>query len=67
MEILDDEIREPKQFWEDFYEDRTIHIPFFKVKEPDEYLVEWISPKKVLELGAGPGKKSIYMVKQGSK
>nr|WP_039042954.1 class I SAM-dependent methyltransferase [Sporosarcina sp. ZBG7A] len=70
LEMLDDELREPKQFWEDFYEDRTKNIPFFKVKGPDENLVEYfsegLSPKKVLELGAGPGRNSIYMAKQGS-
>ncbi|MGG0642986.1 class I SAM-dependent methyltransferase [Sporosarcina gallistercoris] len=69
LEMLDDELREPKQFWEDFYADRTKSIPFFKVKGPDENLAEYFSkgfsPKKVLELGAGPGRNSIYMAKQG--
>lgn len=69
LEMLDDELREPKQFWEDFYEDRSKNIPFFQVNGPDENLVDYFSegfsPKKVLELGAGPGRNSIYMAKQG--
>ncbi|SES05231.1 Methyltransferase domain-containing protein [Gracilibacillus ureilyticus] len=69
LEMLDDSLREPKQFWENFYEDRTKDIPFFKVKGPDENLVEYfsnsLSPNKVLELGSGPGRNAIYMAKQG--
>ncbi|MDE5414565.1 class I SAM-dependent methyltransferase [Alkalihalobacterium chitinilyticum] len=67
--MLDDFLREPKAFWDDFYEDRTKEIPFFKVKGPDENLVEYfskgLSPEKVLELGCGPGRNAIYMAKQG--
>lgn len=69
LEMLDDLLREPKEFWENFYEDRKRDIPFFKVKGPDENLVEYfskgLSPKRVLELGCGPGRNSIYMAKQG--
>lgn len=67
--MLDDFLREPKEFWDSFYEDRTKDIPFFKVKGPDENLVEYISkgfaPKRVLEIGSGPGRNAIYMAKQG--
>ncbi|MGM7683110.1 class I SAM-dependent methyltransferase [Cytobacillus sp. Hm23] len=69
FEMLDDSLREPKTFWENFYKDRTKEIPFFKVKGPDENLVEYfskgLSPKKVLELGSGPGRNAIFMAKQG--
>lgn len=67
--MLDDFLREPKGFWEGFYEDRTKEIPFFKVKGPDENLVEYfnngLAPKRVLELGCGPGRNAIYMAKKG--
>ncbi|WP_223701723.1 class I SAM-dependent methyltransferase [Sutcliffiella deserti] len=70
LAMLDDLLREPKEFWENFYEDRSKDIPFFKVKGPDENLVEYfnkgLSPKKVLELGSGPGRNAIYMAKQGA-
>lgn len=53
-------LREPNEFWEEFYEDRTKDIPFFKVEGPDENLVEYfnkgLTVKKVLELGSGPGR-----------
>ncbi|WP_442600196.1 class I SAM-dependent methyltransferase [Neobacillus sp. D3-1R] len=69
LDMLDDFLREPKEFWDNFYEDRTKDIPFFKVKGPDENLVEYfsrgIAPKKVLEIGSGPGRNAIYMAKQG--
>lgn len=69
LEMLDDLLREPKQFWESFYEDRTKEIPFFRIKGPDENLVEYfskgLSPKRVLELGCGPGRNAIYMAKKG--
>lgn len=69
LKMLDNELKESKQFWEDFYVDRTKDIPFFIVEGPDENLVEYFnkgfSPKRVLELGAGPGRNSIYMAKQG--
>ena len=59
LEMLDDLLREPKGFWENFYEERNKDIPFFKVKGPDENLVEYfsqgLSPQKVLEVGCGPG------------
>lgn len=69
LDMLDDILREPKDFWEEFYEDRTKDIPFFKVEGPDENLVEYfnkgLTVKKVLELGSGPGRNAIFMAKQG--
>lgn len=69
LEMLDDLLREPKGFWENFYEERNKDIPFLKVKGPDENLVEYFSqgltPQKVLEVGCGPGRNAIYMAQQG--
>jgi cyclopropane fatty-acyl-phospholipid synthase-like methyltransferase len=69
LDMLDDFLREPKEFWENFYEDRTKGIPFFRIKGPDENLVEYfnngLAPKRVLELGCGPGRNAIYMAKKG--
>lgn len=69
LEMLDHLLREPKQFWDGFYEDRTKDIPFFKVKGPDENLVEYfrngLAPKKVLEIGCGPGRNAIYLARHG--
>ncbi|MDM5207650.1 class I SAM-dependent methyltransferase [Cytobacillus kochii] len=71
LEMLDHFLREPKEFWENFYIDRNKEIPFFKVKGPDENLVEYfekgLAPKRVLELGCGPGRNAVYMAKQGCK
>lgn len=41
LEMLDGFLRERKEFRDDFYADRTKNIPFFKIKEPDENLVEY--------------------------
>ncbi|WLR42340.1 class I SAM-dependent methyltransferase [Bacillus carboniphilus] len=69
--MMYDMLRDPKEFWEDFYEDRSKEIPFFQIEGPDENLVHYfeqtIAPKKVLELGWGPGRNAIYMAKQGCK
>jgi 2-polyprenyl-3-methyl-5-hydroxy-6-metoxy-1,4-benzoquinol methylase len=69
LDMLDDFLREPKEFWENFYEDRTKEIPFFKIKGPDENLAAYfnngLTPKRVLELGCGPGRNAIYMAKKG--
>jgi cyclopropane fatty-acyl-phospholipid synthase-like methyltransferase len=72
LEMLDDFLREPKEFWESFYMDKNKEIPFFKVKGPDENLVEYmehelIVPGRVLELGCGPGRNAIYMAKKDIK
>ncbi|WP_043932922.1 class I SAM-dependent methyltransferase [Bacillus sp. EB01] len=69
--MLDDFLREPKEFWESFYIDKTKDIPFFKVKGPDENLVEYfnngLAPNRVLEVGCGPGRNAVYMAKKGCK
>ncbi|GAA0339197.1 class I SAM-dependent methyltransferase [Bacillus carboniphilus] len=71
LDMLDDFLREPKEFWEDFYEDREKDIPFFKVQAPDENLVEYfnsgLKPNRVLEIGCGPGRNAIFMAQQGCK
>jgi SAM-dependent methyltransferase len=67
-EMLDDLLREPKPFWEDFYSDRTKEIPFF-LNCPDENLVgyfdEGLKPEKALEIGCGAGRNAIFMAQQG--
>lgn len=69
QEMLDGFLREPKGFWDDFYTDRTKEIPFFKIKGPDENLVDYfnngLAPKRVLEIGCGPGRNAVYMAKKG--
>lgn len=68
-EMLDGLLREPRAFWNDFYEDRNKEILFFKVKGPDENLVSYIDngllPKRVLEIGCGPGRNAIFLAKKG--
>lgn len=67
--MLDGFLREPKGFWDDFYTDRTKEIPFFKIKGPDENLVDFFNngllPKRVLEIGCGPGRNAVYMAQKG--
>ncbi|WP_404321410.1 class I SAM-dependent methyltransferase [Cytobacillus firmus] len=69
LEMLDGLLREPKLFWENFYEDRDKEIPFFKVKGPDENLSEYIQngmqAGKALEIGCGPGRNAIFLAKNG--
>ncbi|MBT2686671.1 class I SAM-dependent methyltransferase [Bacillus sp. ISL-47] len=71
LDMLDDFLREPKPFWESFYEDRKRDIPFFKVKGPDENLAEYVEnglkPQRVLELGRGPGRNAIFMAQNGAR
>ncbi|WP_332650031.1 class I SAM-dependent methyltransferase [Lysinibacillus sp. 54212] len=69
LQLLDNLLREPTQFWDDFYQDQKKPIPFFK-NIPDEHLVsyferEMIRPTKVLELGCGAGRNAIYLAKKG--
>jgi SAM-dependent methyltransferase len=69
--MLDEFLREPKAFWEDFYVDRNKDVPFFKIIGPDENLVDYfdkgLAPNRVLELGCGPGRNAIYMAKKCSE
>lgn len=71
LEMLDGLLREPKLFWENFYEDRDKEIPFFKVKGPDENLSEYIQnglqAGKTLEIGCGPGRNAAFLSKNGAQ
>ncbi|MFA1739533.1 class I SAM-dependent methyltransferase [Lysinibacillus fusiformis] len=67
--LLDQLLREPQHFWNNFYDDTCRKVPFF-VNKPDENLVhyfekEMIFPSKVLELGCGAGRNAIYLAKKG--
>ncbi|MED3084898.1 class I SAM-dependent methyltransferase [Bacillus toyonensis] len=69
LNMLDSLLREPTQFWDDFYSNREKEIPFFTIK-PDENLVSYfekklLNPGKVLELGCGPGRNAIYFAENG--
>ncbi|QWI72508.1 class I SAM-dependent methyltransferase [Bacillus mycoides] len=69
LNMLDSLLREPTQFWDDFYSNREKEIPFFTNK-PDENLVSYFEKKllnsgKVLELGCGPGRNAIYFSENG--
>ncbi|EJS45669.1 hypothetical protein ICG_05904 [Bacillus cereus BAG1X1-3] len=69
LNMLDSLLREPTQFWDDFYSNREKEIPFFTNK-PDENLVSYFEKKllssgKVLELGCGPGRNAIYFAENG--
>lgn len=69
LAMLDSLLREPTQFWNDFYTDRSKPIPFFR-NSPDENLVSYfernlLNPSKVLELGCGPGRNAIFLAKKG--
>lgn len=69
LNMLDSLLREPTQFWDDFYSNREKGIPFF-INKPDENLVHYFEKKllnsgKVLELGCGPGRNAIYFAEKG--
>ncbi|MYL49846.1 methyltransferase domain-containing protein [Halobacillus litoralis] len=69
LDMLDSLLREPAEFWNGFYNDREKGVPFFE-NIPDENLVGyfkngWLRPRRVLELGCGPGRNAIYLAKQG--
>ncbi|MBK5431518.1 class I SAM-dependent methyltransferase [Bacillus mycoides] len=69
LDMLDSLLREPTQFWDNFYSNREKGVPFFTNK-PDENLVNYfdkklLNPGKVLELGCGPGRNAIYFAEKG--
>ncbi|ARI77960.1 class I SAM-dependent methyltransferase [Halobacillus mangrovi] len=69
MIMLDEFLREPTRFWDEFYSDRDKPGPFFE-NAPDENLVAYldeglISKGKVLELGCGPGRNAVYLAEKG--
>lgn len=69
LEMLDSLLREPTEFWNNFYSDRNKGVPFF-IDSPDENLVGYFEnnvfkPGKVLELGSGPGRNAIYFAQKG--
>ncbi|WHY78642.1 class I SAM-dependent methyltransferase [Neobacillus sp. WH10] len=69
LEMLDSLLREPTQFWDQFYSDREKGVPFF-TNSPDENLVGYFEnnlfrPGKVLELGCGPGRNAIFFAEKG--
>ncbi|MEO4052465.1 class I SAM-dependent methyltransferase [Solibacillus sp. CAU 1738] len=69
LNMLDDLLRDPTEFWNEFYKDRTKEIPFF-INAPDENLVSYFTKNivqagRVLELGCGAGRNAIYLAQQG--
>jgi cyclopropane fatty-acyl-phospholipid synthase-like methyltransferase len=67
--MLDSFLREPMEFWDDFYKDREKAVPIFADK-PDENMVEYFERGSfqlgnVLELGCGPGRNALYFAEQG--
>ena len=67
--MLDQLLREPTKFWNEFYKDKEKKIPFFN-NVPDEHLVKYvelgtIQPKRVLDIGCGNGRNAIFFGKQG--
>lgn len=58
-------------WWDGFYEDRGKPIPFF-ANRPDENLVAYldrglIRPRRVLELGCGPGRNAVFLAGTGAR
>jgi SAM-dependent methyltransferase len=69
LKMLDSLLREPTEFWDNFYSNREKGVPFF-ANSPDENLVSYfdnnlIKSGKVLELGCGPGRNAIYFAEKG--
>ncbi|WP_456276385.1 class I SAM-dependent methyltransferase [Bacillus sp. AK128] len=69
LNMLDSLLREPTQFWNQFYADRNKGVPFF-ANVPDENVVSYFEKNlfkkgRVLELGCGPGRNAIYFAEKG--
>ena len=71
LELLDELLEERSyEWWTEFYSDPNRKCPFFTLN-PDENLIELVEtgeilpPLKVLDLGCGNGRNSIYLASQG--
>ncbi|MHC8522012.1 hypothetical protein ACPJHQ_13085 [Rossellomorea sp. H39__3] len=63
MKMLDSWLRDPKPFWEGFYENRERKIPIF-TNRPDENLVSYVKSGQLrtgraLDIGCGAGRNAI--------
>ncbi len=72
FQMLDDLLEKRDEVWWDkFYSDREKPVPFF-INVPDENLVSYMNTAfskrgKVLDIGCGNGRNSLYLAKQGFK
>ncbi|MFJ3878460.1 class I SAM-dependent methyltransferase [Streptomyces sp. NPDC090077] len=58
-----------RDWWDDFYANRSRDIPFF-VDKPDENLASYLergllTPGRALDLGCGPGRNAVFLAAQG--